>query len=151
MAKLAREHWEAGMEPRAKCYDWFKTCEDLGEDLETSEVLHRRRHLGHLWALQLSESLSWSILKSRYISRGHINVQEVKAHKDLIRHIDRDRRIVVLQDSRVCLGCSSKGRSGSKALNIHQRSEAAYLLGKTFMSVGRTALLGASVQMTHLV
>ena len=98
--------------------------------METSGVLHRKRHLGHLWALQLSESLSWSILKSRYISRGHINVQEVKAHKDLIRHIDRDMRIVFLQDSRVCLGCSSKGRSGSKALNSHLRSEAAYLLGK---------------------
>ena len=97
----------------------------------------RRKRSSALWAVQLSESLVWkTCMQYTFRSRSHINLQESKARRTLVKRLPRDRRIVICQDSRVNLGALGKGRSPSEALNSVMRTEAAYLLGKNLYVSG---------------
>ncbi len=99
----------------------------------------RKKHRinSHLWALQLSECLPWkTCVQYRFTTPGHINILEAKARRTLIKRIGRDARPVILHDSKVLLGASGKGRSGSPALNAILRNEAAWILGKNLYPSG---------------
>ena len=90
-----------------------------------------------LWAVQLSESLRWSTyMQYRFRMVKHINLQEAKARRSLVKRLHRDKRVVIAQDSRVNLGALGKGRSPSRPLNSLMRSEAPYLLGKNLYVAG---------------
>ena len=79
----------------------------------------RRRIRGSdLFGVILSECLPWSvILKHPFKKHGHINIQEARAYKSLLRRVPCCRRFVVAQDSQVNLAVEAKGRSSSIALN----------------------------------
>ena len=84
-----------------------------------------------LWAVQLSEGLVWkTIMQYTFRQVEHINLQECKARRSLLKRLKQGRRVVICQDSRVNLGALGKGRSPSSALNRIMRSEAPWLLGK---------------------
>ena len=96
-----------------------------------------RKQSSSLWALQLSESLPWhTIMQYRFKVQSHINLQEAKARRSLVKRLPRDKRVVIAQDSRVNLGALGKGRSPSQALNSIMRSEAPYVLGKNLYVAG---------------
>ena len=96
-----------------------------------------RKRSSALWAVQLSESLRWSTyMQYRFRMVKHINLQEAKARRSLVKRLHRDKRVVIAQDSRVNLGALGKGRSPSRALNSLMRSEAPYLLGKNLYVSG---------------
>ena len=84
-----------------------------------------------LWAVQLSESLPRkTIMQYEFKAVQHINWHEAKARRSLVKHLGRDKRVVIAQDSRVNLAALGKGRSPSRTLNALLRSEALYLLAK---------------------
>jgi hypothetical protein len=60
----------------------------------------------------------------------HINLQECKARKSLVKRLPRDKRVVICQDSRVNPGALAKGRSPSKMLNGLSKTEAPLILAK---------------------
>ncbi|CAE8601543.1 unnamed protein product [Polarella glacialis] len=68
---------------------------------------------------------------------GHINILESQARKCLIRRLRPRSRVVLLQDSKVCLGAGNKGRSSIAALNAVMSVECAWLIGRdiTFLSI----------------
>ena len=43
---------------------------DDGNDLGKVKQGNAKRHLGHLWALQLSESLPWETVESKFLTSG---------------------------------------------------------------------------------
>ena len=47
----------------------------------------------------------------------HINIQEARAYRSLLRRVPSLRRFCVMQDSQVNLSVEAKGRSSSIALN----------------------------------
>ena len=97
----------------------------------------RQKKSSTLWALQLSESLRWkTIMQYRFRCVTHINIQEAKARRSLVKRMPGFSRVVVCQDSRVNLGALGKGRSPSEALNAVMRTEAPYLLGKNLYLSG---------------
>ena len=84
-----------------------------------------------LWAVQLSEGLVWkTIMQYTFRQVEHINLQECKARRSLLKRVGHSKRLVMCQDSRVNLGALGKGRSPSNALNRLMRSEAPWILGK---------------------
>ena len=90
-----------------------------------------------LWSVQLSEGLEWKTWVQFQFRRViHINLQESKARRALVKRLLPNQRVVVGQDSRVNLGAFSKGRSPSKSLNDLLRSEAPYVLGKNLYLSG---------------
>ena len=82
-------------------------------------ALARRRIKGsELFAVVLSECLPWSvILKQPFKRFGHINIQEARAYRAVLRRVPSLRRFCVMQDSQVNLSVEAKGRSSSIALN----------------------------------
>ena len=107
------------------------------EGLEARKQRSRRKQSSALWAVQLSESLPWrTIMQYRFRMVKHINLQEAKARRSLVKRLGRDKRVVVGQDSRVNLSSLGKGRSPSSSLNSIMRSEAPYLLGKNLYVAG---------------
>ena len=77
-----------------------------------------------LWAVQLSEGLVWkTIMQYTFRQVEHINLQECKARRSLLKRVGHSKRLVMCQDSRVNLGALGKGRSPSNALNRLMRSE----------------------------
>ena len=122
--------------------------QDFGEDFDTKTVWDggalcsntegswqrdkvRQKGGSHLWAVQLSESLPWKTwIQYSFRTHEHINLQETKARRSLIKRLSRNKRVVLAQDSRVNLGSLGKGRSPSESLNRLMRSEAPYILGK---------------------
>ena len=97
----------------------------------------KRKNGSPLWSVQLSEGLNWKTWVQFQFRRViHINLQESKARRALVKRLLPNQRVVVGQDSRVNLGAFSKGRSPSKALNDLLRSEAPYVLGKNLYLSG---------------
>ena len=75
---------------------------------------------------QLAAALPWRAPRGfPFVSRAHINVQEARAVvaevRDWIEQGFNRGRMVILIDSRVCVGAISKGRSSSKYLNAELR------------------------------
>lgn len=82
-------------------------------------------------AVQLSESLTWRTwMQYQFKELQHINLQECKARKSLVKRLPRDKRVVICQDSRVNPGALAKGRSPSKMLNGLSKTEAPLILAK---------------------
>ena len=75
-------------------------------------------------------------MQYRFRTVTHINIQEAKARRSLVKRMPGSSRVVVCQDSRVNLGALGKGRSPSEALNAVMRTEAPYLLGKNLYLSG---------------
>ena len=97
----------------------------------------RRKRSSAPWAVKLSEGLVWkTCVQYTFRNRTHINLQESKARRSLVKRLPRDRRVVICQDSRVNLGALGKGRSPSEALNTIMRTEAPYILGKKLYLAG---------------
>ena len=97
----------------------------------------RQKRSSTLWAVQLSEGLCWrTFMQYRFKEKAHINLQEAKARRSLIKRLPRDKRVVLCQDSRVNLGALGKGRSPSSSLNLIMRSEAPWILGKNLYPAG---------------
>ena len=71
----------------------------------------------------------------------HINVLEAKAILFLIRWLVRrgasDARVLVLSDSRVCVGAFGKGRSSSRQLNFVLRQVAGLAIAARVYAGGR--------------
>ena len=65
----------------------------------------------------------------------HINLQECKARKSLVKRLPRDNRVVICQDSRVNLGALAKGGSPSKMFNGLLETEAPLILAKKYISL----------------
>lgn len=105
--------------------------------LDRELPLKSRKPASPLWAVQLSESLCWKpFMQYSFKHLAHINLQETKARRSLVKRLKRDQRVVVFQDSRVNLGSLGKGRSPSTSLNGLMRQEAPYLLGKNLYLAG---------------
>lgn len=101
---------------------------DLVEGFEPPK---KRKPASALWAVQLSESLSWKpFMQYHFKEQSHINLQESKARRSVIKRLKPNRRVVMFQDSRVNLGSLGKGRSPADSLNRIMRREAPYILGK---------------------
>ena len=113
---------------------WVRFVEDghvFKDDSPPFEAPRKQKSGSPLWAVQLSEGLKWEPwLRYTFRMVVHINLQESKARRSLIKRVKRDQRVVVAQDSRVNLGAVGKGRSASKSLNALLRSEAPWVLGK---------------------
>ena len=93
----------------------------------------RRKRSSALWAVQLSEALVWrTVMQYKCTRVEHINLQEAKARRSLMKRLPVSKRVVVCQDSRVSLGALRKGRSPSESLNRVMRSEAPWILRKNF-------------------
>ena len=67
---------------------------------------------------------------------SHINLQESKVRRFLVKRLLRDRGVVVCKDSTVNVGALGKGRSPSEVLNSVMRTEAPYLLAKNLYVSG---------------
>lgn len=110
------------------------TCGDFSMRHDHALCNHPKRSLkvrSHLWAVQLSESLSWRTwIQYRFRHVQHINLQEGKARRTLFKRLPMSKRVCVFQDSKVSIGSLGRGRSPSSALNGILRSEAPYILGK---------------------
>ena len=97
----------------------------------------RRKRSSALWAVQLSEGLTWkTCMQYKFTQHAHINIQEAKARRSLFKRLPCNKRVVVCQDSRVNLGALGKGRSPAAALNRVMRSEAPLILGKNLYVSG---------------
>ena len=120
------------------CWDFWPV--NVGNDRvpeKESKAPKSRKPASPLWAVQLSESLSWKpFMQYSFRHVAHINLQETKARRSLVKRLRRDRRVVVMQDSRVNLGSLGKGRSPSISLNTLMRQEAPYILGKNLYLAG---------------
>ncbi|CAE7247502.1 unnamed protein product [Symbiodinium sp. CCMP2592] len=119
--------------------DEFKTgaCHEEAAAKVVRSSKARQKRSSTLWAVQLSESLRWrTIMQYRFRTVTHINIQEAKARRSLVKRMQGSSRVVVCQDSRVNLGALGKGRSPSEALNAVMRTEAPHLLGKNLYLSG---------------
>ena len=85
------------------------------------------------WIRDLAGSLRWRRrFQYKFRKVAHINVLEGVAYGTLLRNLAAtapESRPVILGDSRVVLGATSKGRSSSAALNGTLRASLPYLLG----------------------
>ncbi len=105
----------------------------LVSDAEDMDEPLRPPHVAPRWVVELSQSTQFARRVS-YMFRGsnHINIKEKKADGTLLRVLAREApgtRTLVLQDSRVIIGASSKGRSSSSALNAEYLKTLPYVLG----------------------
>ena len=148
VARLCRggwtEQWTSGQDPPNKDFvEVPSTLDHFGDGLETSAASIPKNNSraiklsSPLWSVQLSESLPWKTwIQYRFRMAVHINLQESKVRRSLVKRLRPNQRVVVAQDSRVNLGAFCKGRSPSKALNTLLRSEAPYILGKNLYLAG---------------
>ena len=132
VAKLCWDFWpwnHMGNEPP-------KPPKVMGNEPQTSPVKNRKP-ASPLWAVQLSESLPWKpYMQYTFKHVSHINLQETKARRSVIKRLPHSRRVVLFQDSRVNLGSLGKGRSPSLCLLGLMRQEAPYILGKNLYLAG---------------
>ena len=81
--------------------------------------------------------LTWRTwMQYQFKELQHINLQECKARKSLVKRLPRDKRVVICHDSRVNLGALAKGRSPSKMLNGLSNTEAPLILAKNLQISG---------------
>eukprot|EP00971_Amphidinium_carterae_P323418 6427320-Amphidinium_carterae.2 len=103
------------------------------EDALVCDDLRRPSHVPPMWVRELAEFLRFSVLFRYNFSRhGHINCLEARAQKSCLKHLAKlhpSARVILLQDSRVTIGSTAKGRSSSAALNHIARTQLPYILG----------------------
>ena len=119
IGRIAKEHFPGGEGPWGHLYGAGESGNHGRENSHAVGGGPRRRIRGSdLFGVILSECLPWSvILKHPFKKHGHINIQEARAYKSLLRRVPSSRRFVVAQDSQVNLAVEAKGRSSSIALN----------------------------------
>ena len=95
--------------------------------------IYRRGDQPPRWVVDLMRSLSFSEKFSYPLKRrAHININEQQAFHSLVVGLaktDPSSRFVILQDSRVSVGASAKGRSSSTPLNFALRRSVPYIIG----------------------
>ena len=93
----------------------------------------RKWHEGPAWISELCRSLPFKeMFRYRFRKSGHININEARVYKSLIKSIAKDdpgSRFVGILDSRVTIGAASKGRSSSSSLTRILQGSMAYVLG----------------------
>ena len=93
----------------------------------------RPAHQPPRWVADLGCCLSWkTLIQYRFKRVNHININEELSYRSLIKHVAKTKpshRFGVMLDSRVVIGCSSKGRSSSAKLNFYLSSCLPYILG----------------------
>ena len=98
-------------------------------DVSTSRAPHQPPR----WVGDLGQCLRWQkLLQYRFCKVNHINVNEQLSYRSLIKHLAKtspSSKFVALLDSRVVIGCNSKGRSSSTSLNYHMSTTLPYLVG----------------------
>jgi hypothetical protein len=98
---------------------------------EDPAVVRKARHVSHLWAVQLAETLPWTTnMIYKFGDGGHINLRGVRAYRFLIKRLPRDSKPAIGQDSKVRIGAFNKGRSPSAALNKIVVSIMLHVIGK---------------------
>lgn len=89
------------------------------------------QRVSHLWAVRLSESLAWApMFQAPVRHQKHINLFEASAYVALLHRVPRDRRLAIGQDSKVTIGATAHGRSGSPRLNAALAASVPYNLGE---------------------
>ena len=85
------------------------------------------------WIAELGKSLHWRKLLQYPLQKvNHININEHLAYRSLLKHVAKTSphsRFCALLDSRVIIGCNTKGRSSSKQLNFYLASSLPYVVG----------------------
>ena len=94
---------------------------DDAEDFEPDGATHDTRWFGHV-----CDALGWDPCYAYRPAPAHINVQELRAVRTLVRRLARAARTPIRQvvgiDSAVVCGALAKGRASSRDLNRHLRS-----------------------------
>ena len=118
----------------------YRLCEHRGEyvRMDWSEIamgLHpTRMQKPQLHVDKLLESLKWYVTAEKPFKHiHHVNIQELEAlmyevRERVMLHGGEGARVVSFCDSRVVIGCWSKGRSSSRMLNIRLRKILGYLI-----------------------
>ena len=105
------------------------------EDLKRPKPSTTRRpaHKPPRWIADLSLTLQWKVLlQYRFKRVNHINVNEELSFRSLLKHLAKtepNSRFGALLDSRVTIGCNSKGRSSSQKLNFYLSTVLPHILG----------------------
>ena len=98
-------------------------------DVSTSRAPHQPPR----WVGDLGQCLKWKkLLQYRFRKVNHINVNEQLSYRSFIKRVAKtspSRKFAVLLDSRVVIGCNSKGRSSSASLNYHLSTTLPYIVG----------------------
>ncbi|CAE7640566.1 SUF4 [Symbiodinium sp. CCMP2592] len=85
------------------------------------------------WIADLGSCLPWKTLfQYRFARANHININEELSYRSLVKHLAKvaaDHRFGILLDSRVVIGCNTKGRSSSAKLNYYLSTGLPYLVG----------------------
>ena len=85
------------------------------------------------WIADLGNCLPWKKLYQYRFSRvNHININEELSYRTLIKYLAKhspNSRCGILLDSRVVIGCNSKGRSSSAKLNYYLSTSLPYIIG----------------------
>ena len=102
---------------QALCDAHLRACHDHTEN--TRSLFAPRE----VWFSELVQSFSFSLaLRYKFVRRDHINVLEADVRLSLMKFLARSPdyhgiRLLLGQDSRVCLGGYGKGRSSARRLN----------------------------------
>ena len=108
-----------------------EVCLDALDPDQFTRPLHYLRPGSKPYVVSLSESLPWSVTrKCRPRRKGHINLQEQRAWRLVLKCSKRGCRVYGLQDYRVNIGAGTKGRSPSQSLNRLLVRSAAIILGR---------------------
>ena len=93
----------------------------------------RPAHQPPRWVADLGCCLPWkTLIQYKFKRVNHINVNEELSYRSLIKHVAKTSpscRFGVMLDSRVVIGCNSKGRSSSAKLNYYLSTCLPYILG----------------------
>ena len=104
--------------------------ESLGHD-DSTHI--RPAHHPPRWVADLGCCLPWkALIQYKFRKVNHININEELSYRSLIKHVAKtspSHRFGVLLDSRVVIGCNSKGRSSSAKLNYYLSTCLPYILG----------------------
>ena len=122
----------SGSYPRPLCVRIAQLNKQRLAELDTASVT-RPPHVAPRWAVELATSLDYKLcFQYRFSRSSHINLLEERALKTLCKRLSRcsaDSRLLVLLDSKVCIGANAKGRSSSPALNHLLSGTLPYVLG----------------------
>ncbi|CAE7245675.1 SUF4 [Symbiodinium sp. CCMP2456] len=102
----------------------------LGND---DREVRRPAYVPPRWIGDLGRCMAWkTLIQYRFKRINHININEELAYRSLLKYASKaapSSRFGVLLDSRVTIGCNSKGRSSSASLNFFISTSLPYILG----------------------
>ena len=96
-------------------------------------AVRRPAHVPPRWIGDFGRCLTWkTLMQYRFKRINHININEELAYRSLLKYMSKAApsiRFGVFLDSRVSIGCNSKGRSSSASLNFFISTSLPYILG----------------------